>query len=168
MTRFWMILTLTLLFACSGTVTSPSSRRPIDSTPAPITPIGTWNVVASTTYLSCTQATLTLGKSNSIINYNIPGTGVSPDTGLSGSTSGCTTLSPLAAAPLTTVAGVFGSNKVLLFLFHDGAAPIWYNAQVIWVGDQSDANHVSGNVYSTPAGSGYALGSPIGTWSAVK
>jgi hypothetical protein len=110
-----------------------------------------------------------LVKSDSIINYNIPGTGVAADTGLTGSSSGCTTLSPLASAPITTVRGAFGANQVLVFLFHQSDNPVyWYSAQMILVGTQSDAKHVSGNVYSTPPGSGYALGTPIGTWSASK
>jgi hypothetical protein len=166
---FWMTLTLTLLSAC-GTATAPSQPvpPPPPPPPAPVTPVGTWNVVASANALSCTQATVTLAKSDSIINYNIPGTGVPRDSGLNGSTSRCTTLSPLAAAPITTVRGAFGSNQILLFLFRQNDPLIWYNAQMIFVGTKSDANHVSGNVYSTPAGSGYALGGPIGTWSASK
>jgi len=162
-----LLFAAVLLAACGGNVSSPG--QPIDSTPTPITPVGTWNVVATASALSCSQATLTLSKSNSIINYNIPGTGVPSDTGLDGSTSGCTTLSPLAAAPITTVRGAFGSNQILLFLFHQNDSPAyWYNAQMLWVGTQSDANHVAGNVYSTPPGSGYALGAPIGAWSASK
>jgi hypothetical protein len=156
-----------LLVACSGTGASPS--QPIDSTPPPpaaITPVGVWNDVASASELSCAQATVSVVKSDSIINYNIPGPGIpvaaAGSTGLSGSTAGCMTLSPLAAAPLTTVRGSFYSNEVLLFLFHQGDPPAWYGAQMIWLGTQSDANHMSGNVYSTPAGSGYALGAPLG------
>lgn len=169
--RFWTTMTLTLLSACGGTGASPS--QPIDSTPPPpvaITPVGVWNVVESAIESSCTQATVTLVKSESIINHNIPdpGIAVSVGAGLSGSMAGCTTLSPLAIAPMTTVQGLFYVNEVMLFLFHQGDPTIWSSAQMIWIGTQSDANHMSGNVYSTPAGSGYALGNSIGTWSASK
>lgn len=161
----WMILTLALLSACSGTVTSPS--QPVDSTPAPITPVGSWNLVTSETDLSCTQATLTLSESNTIINNPDTWLG-NTGTGLAGSTSGCITLGPYRHAPLAIAEGLFKGNEVGLFLFYGDYPVVYYDAIMILAGTQSDANHMSGNIYSVPAASYEPLSSPIGTWSASR
>jgi hypothetical protein len=167
MIRYWMTMTLTLLSACGGTGDSPSqSISPPPPAPIAITPVGTWNVVVSAIELSCTQATMTLAKSDTIF----PTTTLSQPfgkIGLSGSTAGCTTLSPLAIAPMPTVRGAFYVNEVTLYLFHQGDPTISSNAQTIWLGIQSDANHMSGNVYSV-GDNGYPQGISIGTWSASK
>jgi hypothetical protein len=164
MIRYWMTVALTLLSACGGTEDSPSqSISPPPPAPVAITPLGSWNVVASGIEFSCTQATMTLVKSDTIFPPTTLGQPFGK-IGLSGSAAGCTTLSPLAIAPMPTVRGSFYVNQVTLYLFHQGDPTISSGAQTIWLGTQSDPNHMSGNVYSGDA----FFGNPLGTWSASK